>query len=152
MQNPKIVSFDRCEFQVAYPFPVKSKEMSHGGMRWVQYTNVWTGSTTNLRAEGYYTGPTAQIIASLRSRLTQIGESQVLSIPVVEIQKTKLGTVGIVYGTREYETPAGEVRLKHYNKIIVGKTSLILLMASGPVDGFPSAEAMFFLESISIFR
>lgn len=31
-------------------------------------------------------------------------------------------------------------------------TFLISLMASGPVDGFPSAEAMFFLESISIFR
>ena len=140
------VTFSSCEFIVHFPTKTKRKHASLGGIESIIVLSVYDGKSPTLRAEGIplSLAQRQELLSNFHSRLEDQAYLSGIAIPEITIENTKLGTIGTYSGVR---TVAG-VNVKQFFKIIVGKNSMVSLLALEPLIEFPSIKTLYFLNAV----
>ena len=140
------VTFSSCEFIVHFPTKTKRKYTSLGGIESIIVLSVYDGESPTLRAEGIplSLAQRQELLSNFRGRLENQAHLSGIAIPEITIENTKLGTIGTYSGVR---TVAG-VNVKQFFKIIVGKNSMVSLLALEPLIEFPSIKTLYFLNAV----
>ncbi len=139
------VTFSSCEFIVYFPTKTKSKYTSIGDLEGTMVQSVYDGESPHLRAEcvPLSFAQRQELLSNFRGQLENQAHLSGIAIPEITIENTKLGTIGTYSGVRII---AG-VNHKQFFKIIVGKNSMVSLLALEPLIEFPSIKTLYFLNA-----
>ncbi|MBW2334754.1 MAG: hypothetical protein JRF06_06600 [Deltaproteobacteria bacterium] len=133
-----------CEFKVSFPRPVKQKIVSSGGIESIAYESEGSASTPYLRAEFMQSIDTKTMANNFRDILENHARLSGLSIPEITESDDHLGKVGTYSGVKT----VGDLTVKVYGKMILGKSSAINCMVVEQLEVFPSQDTVSFLGSI----
>ncbi|MGB2809404.1 MAG: hypothetical protein WBC22_16805 [Sedimentisphaerales bacterium] len=141
--NSITVTHPQSEFEVTFPHPIKKKVVTVAGLETVAYDTEGL-EPPYLRAELINTTDIATIRNNFRAVLENYAKLAGLSLPEITETRDSLGTVGTYSGFKK----VGDVTIRIYGKMVLGKSSALNCLISENLEVFPSEDTAKFLVSI----
>lgn len=142
--NSITITHPQSEFIVTFPHPVKKKVVTVAGFEAVAYESEGFESPPYLRAEFINNIDTDSISSNFRTVLDNYARLAGLSLPEITETHDYLGTVGTYSGIKK----VGDVTIKIYGKMVLGKFSALNCLIVENLEVFPSENTTKFLVSI----
>lgn len=146
----ELITFESCEYQVNFPTKTKKKSVFANGINSIMVQSIYDGKSPFMRAECFPLAQPKETLSQLRNMLENQARISGIDNPEITIDKSnsKLGVIGTYSGIKK----AGGFDFKYYGKVIVGKSSLLSLLAGEELKKFPSDKTVYFLNTVDLKR